>query len=71
MGGLRGDAAQDVEAVRAAVEGDAGFVEAGFRGQVGEVCGGDVGDVGDEDVDMSAQGGWQGSYRSPWWTGMS
>lgn len=59
-GCLGGDASLDVEAVAAAVEGVAGFVDACFGWQQVECVGGHVGRVGDEDVDAAAQCGGQG-----------
>src|SRR3954454_12452716 len=58
--GLGGDPAEDVQAVRAAVESDQGLVVAGLRGEEGDLFGGAVGDVGGEDVDAAAQVGGEG-----------
>ena len=50
-----GHPAQQVQPVRAAVEGHARLVQPGFRRQQGDLAGRDVGDVGGQHVDPPAQ----------------
>lgn len=52
-GCLGRDPAQDVQPVRAAVQGDQRLVVAGFGGQESDLAGGDVRHVGRQDVDAA------------------
>ena len=52
--GLRNEAAIDAEAVGAGEEREVGFVVADFRGEGGSVGEGDIGWVGDDDVELLA-----------------
>jgi hypothetical protein len=56
---VRRHPAQQLEAVRATVQGDGRLVEASLPGEESDLIGGDVGHVGDQDVDAPAQGWWQ------------
>jgi len=59
--GLRDETAVDLEAVGAGEEGDVGLVVDDFGGERWGVGGGDVGWVGDDDVE--GRGGGQGSEQ--------
>lgn len=53
--GVVGDAAVPVQSVRSAVERDAGFVITRFGRHRGDGVGGDVGRIGDDDVDAASK----------------